>query len=61
MRWQIKAYRSFASNGVRVGIVMAQEESLHGSHRVDPEARVQVANVQLGASPTRSIVRIASI
>ncbi len=30
-----QAYRAFAASGVQVGIVMAQEETLHGEHRVD--------------------------
>lgn len=41
-----QAYRALADNGIRAGIVMAQEEALHGSHRLDPDARVQVASVQ---------------
>lgn len=41
-----QAYAALVRAGIRAGIVMAQEEALHGSHRVDPSARVQVASVQ---------------
>jgi DNA repair protein RadD len=41
-----QAWRSLTSNGITAGIVMAQEETLRGAHRVDPAARVQVASVQ---------------
>lgn len=45
-----QAYKALARNGIRAGIVMAQDEALrrrqgHES-RVDPDARVQVASVQ---------------
>lgn len=41
-----QAYKALASSGIRAGILMAQEETLHGSHRCDPTAHVQVASVQ---------------
>lgn len=41
-----QAHRSLASTGVEAGVIMAQEEAIHGSWRVDASARVQVASVQ---------------
>ena len=41
-----QAYRTLKSLGLDVGIVMAQEEALRGSDRVNESARVQVASVQ---------------
>jgi DNA repair protein RadD len=41
-----QAHATLGALGVRAGIVMAQDERLNGSARVDPAARVQVASVQ---------------
>lgn len=41
-----QAYQALTRAGIRAGIVMAQEEQLHGDGRVDLGARVQVASVQ---------------
>lgn len=41
-----QAYKAMRANGITAGIVMAQEEIVHGSHRVRADARVQVASVQ---------------
>ena len=41
-----QAHRALTQIGIRCGIIMAQEESMHGSARSDPDARVQVASVQ---------------
>lgn len=41
-----QAYKTLLAMGVHVGIVMAQDEALHGSKRLDASARVQVASVQ---------------
>lgn len=41
-----QAWQALRSNGIECGILMAQEESLYGSRRVAPDARVQVASVQ---------------
>lgn len=41
-----QAYTTLADLGLSVGVLMAQDERLHGQVRVDPGARVQVASVQ---------------
>jgi DNA repair protein RadD len=41
-----QAHAQLAAHGVPAGVIMAQDERLHGGERVDPEARVQVASVQ---------------
>jgi len=41
-----QAYKALRASGVDAGIIMAQEERMHGSHRADTTARVQVASVQ---------------
>jgi len=47
-RWELidQAYKSLKDLGLDVGILMAQDESLHGQERVNKKARVQVASVQ---------------
>lgn len=41
-----QAHATLTRLGIKAGILMAQEESLHGLDRVDAKARVQVASVQ---------------
>ena len=41
-----QAYATLTSIGIDAGVLMAQDEALHGNERVWPEARVQVASVQ---------------
>lgn len=41
-----QAYKALRASGIDAGIIMAQEERMHGSHRANPTARVQVASVQ---------------
>lgn len=45
-----QAYQTLVALGVRAGVIMAQDERLHGSDRVDPDARVQVSSVQTASS-----------
>jgi len=44
-----QAYKSLRAIGVDVGMVMAQDERIHGVERVHPGRRVQVASVQTAA------------
>lgn len=41
-----QAHSQLAAHGIRAGVIMAQDESLHGSERTDLDARVHVASVQ---------------
>lgn len=41
-----QAHAQLAAQGIRAGVIMAQDERLHGADRVDADARVQVASVQ---------------
>jgi len=41
-----QAYNTLQGLGLSVGVIMAQDEQLHGDERVKPDARVQVASVQ---------------
>jgi len=41
-----QAYQTLKALGLDVGIVMAQEELLHGAERANSKARVQVASIQ---------------
>lgn len=41
-----QAHAQLAAQGIKAGVIMAQDERLHGADRVDPSARVQVASVQ---------------
>jgi DNA repair protein RadD len=41
-----QAYDKLNDLGIRAGVLMAQDEALHGRERVDENARVQVASVQ---------------
>lgn len=41
-----QAHAQLAAHGIRAGVIMAQDERLHGADRVVPDARVQVASVQ---------------
>lgn len=41
-----QAHAALARLGIDAGVLMASEEALHGTERVNPKARVQVASVQ---------------
>jgi superfamily II DNA or RNA helicase len=41
-----QAHAQLAALGIDAGVIMAQDERLHGEGRVNPDARVQVASVQ---------------
>src|SRR5574338_68606 len=44
-----QAHGQLAAQGIAAGVIMAQDEALHGTERVDPSARVQVASIQTAA------------
>ena len=41
-----QAHGRLADHGIRAGVIMAHDEAVHGTDRVDPSARVQVASIQ---------------
>lgn len=41
-----QAHAQLAAHGIEAGVIMAQDERIHGTGRMDPTARVQVASVQ---------------
>lgn len=44
-----QAYETLTALDLTVGVIMAQDERLHGTVRIDPAARIQVASVQTAA------------
>lgn len=41
-----QAHAQLAAQGIHAGVIMAQDERLHGADRIDTGARVQVASIQ---------------